>query len=100
MERRFFFGALAGLVGLFTIAANEPKKPSPKTKWDVDAREGHYGILRDANGLDIAPPRTKGNSVAAILLTGQVLMISTATGEICYWIENHPAPLSFHPHGN
>ena len=81
MERRFFFGALAGLGGLFTLGAAEQPKPTqaratkdtPAEYWDVHIDKGHTGILWDANNMAVNPDPNDG-IIGANLVSGDVLL--------------------------
>ena len=96
MERRFFFGALAGLGGLFTLGAAEQPKPvqaratkeTPSDYWDVHAEKGYTGTIIDANGVKV-----EGMVVAANLVSGDVLKFKD-TG-YSKFVERHAAPLRF-----
>jgi uncharacterized protein YcnI len=123
MERRFFFGALAGLGSIFTLAAKDAErvpKPveadvtnltskyrklfdmvqgpasecTPAAYWDVHVDKGHYGVLYDALGKKV-----EGECIGANLVSGDVLKqaLTPNNNEGFYtrsvYVERHIAPL-------
>ena len=115
MERRFFFGALAGLGGLFTLGAADPKPErtpaktvrklmhliqapasecTPAAYWDVHVDKGHTGTLYDAFGNKV-----EGQCIGANLASGDVLKQSLTPNNHAgffnrnVYVERHVAPL-------